>query len=399
MRTTNENDLFRSEVRSFLDANLTDEMRNTRHITTNILGDFDTTMQWHKILYAKGWSAPSWPQQFGGTGWTLEKQFIFAFECVSAGTPRLSPLGLQMVGPAIMGHGNDEQKSFYLPKILSGEESWCQGYSEPQSGSDLASLQTRAVSEGNDYVINGTKIWTTWAHNADRMFCLVRTSTEGKPQEGISFLLINMKTPGITVKPIYTMAGDHEFNQVFLEDVRVPKENRVGAENNGWTVAKYLLEFERGGTAYGAELRNGLTTVRKLANKRSSSDGNRLTDDKVFSLRLAEIEVLLTAVESAEQRAMFDLARTGRPGPISSMLKTRGTEIMQEISELAIEAIAVYAAPNQPEARTAGSNVEPIGTKDEIPIVSRYLNERAGSIYGGSNEIQRNIIAKAVLGM
>jgi alkylation response protein AidB-like acyl-CoA dehydrogenase len=399
MQFSNDDLAFRDEVRAFLAEHLSEEMREARRVTINILGDYASTMQWHKVLHKKGWVAPSWPKEHGGTGWTPTQQYIFASECAAAGAPRLSPLGLDMVAPAIMGFGSEAQKNFYLPRILSGEESWCQGYSEPGAGSDLASLQTRAVSDGDDYIVNGTKIWTTWAHHADRMFCLVRTATEGKPQQGISFILIDMETPGITVKPIHTMAGDHEFNQVFLEDVRVPKANRLGEENEGWTVAKYLLEFERGGSAYGAGLRHGLAAVRRMAERRAGAAGNRLLDDPDFSRRLAEADVALTAVEYTEHRAMADLARTGRPGPASSMLKTRGTETMQQIGELAVQAIGNYALPNQPEARVPGANVRPVNDLDEVPVVARYLNERAGSIYGGSNEIQRNIMAKLVLGM
>ncbi|MDP6815837.1 MAG: acyl-CoA dehydrogenase family protein, partial [Alphaproteobacteria bacterium] len=327
------------------------------------------------------------------------ERYLFAIEYARAGAPRLSPLGLGMVGPALMGHGSEAQKAHYLPRILSAEDVWCQGYSEPGSGSDLASLQCRADGDGEDYLVNGSKIWTTNAHHANRMFCLVRTSNEGKPQEGISFILIEMDSPGISIEPIRIIGGDHEFNQVFFSDVRVPKANRVGAENDGWTVAKYLLEFERGGSAHGAGLRVALDRVRRMAVGRRHSDGRQLVAENAFARRLAALDVELTSVEYTEHRTMAEIAKRGRPGPASSMLKTRGTEVQQAISELAMQAIGYYAAPDQLEARQPGANVEPIGLDDEVPTMAQYLNDRAASIYGGSNEIQRNIMAKLVLGL
>jgi alkylation response protein AidB-like acyl-CoA dehydrogenase len=297
-----------------------------------------------------------------------------------------------------MKFGSDEHKAFYLPRILSGEDVWCQGYSEPGSGSDLASLQTRAVADGDDYVVNGTKLWTTGAQYASRMFCLVRTSTEGKPQEGISFILIDMDTPGITIQPIITLAGDHEVNQVFLEDVRVPIKNRVGPENDGWTVAKYLLEFERGGATYATTLATGLEKLRAIA-EAERTDGGRLIDDSAFAAKLAAVEVRQLAVQATEHRIMSDIAQRGRPGPASSIMKLLGSETNQWISELAVEATQYYAAPYQPEARVPGNNVEPIGPAASIPVMPKYLNFRAATIYAGSSEVQRNIMAKLVLGL
>jgi len=307
-------------------------------------------------------------------------------------------MGLRMVAPAIMRYGTDEQKSHYLPRILSGEDYWCQGYSEPGSGSDLASLQLRAVSDGDDYVLNGSKIWTTHAHWANRMFCLVRTRFEGKPQGGITFLLLDMASPGITVKPIVTLAREHEVNQVFFDNVRVPKANRLGAENDGWTVAKYLLEFERGGGS-GAGLKVTLEKLRAMAKSQQSDEGRPLLEDEAFAVKLAAAEAKLLSIEMTEHRVMSALASGRPPGPASSMLKMAGTEMMQRLDELAIEIAGYYATVPQSEARMPGSNVEPIGPANLMFATPRYLNNRAGSIYGGSNEIQRDIMARLVLGL
>ncbi len=307
-------------------------------------------------------------------------------------------MGLRMVGPCIMRYGTPEQKAHYLPRILSGEDYWCQGYSEPGSGSDLASLQLRAVKEGDDYVLNGSKIWTTHAHLANRMFCLVRTRFDGKPQAGITFLLLDMQSPGITVKPIITLAGEHEVNQVFFDNVRVPVANRLDQENNGWTVAKYLLEFERGGGS-SAGLKVSLEKLRAMASAEISDDGGRLIDDADFRRKLADASVKVEAIEMSEHRVLAALASGRPPGPASSMLKMQGTEMMQKIDELAIEAVGLYGAVYQPEARAAGSNIEPVGPEHGMLAMARYLNNRAASIYGGSNEVQRNIIAQLVLGL
>jgi acyl-CoA dehydrogenase len=282
--------------------------------------------------------------------------------------------------------------------ILSGEDYWCQGYSEPGSGSDLASLQLRAESDRDDYVLNGSKIWTTHAHFADRMFCLVRTRFEGKPQAGITFLLLDMASPGITVKPIVTLAREHEVNQAFFDNVRVPRANRLGAENDGWTVAKYLLEFERGGGS-AAGLKVSLARLHGIACTERSDSGTALIEDARFSTKFAEAEILIDAIEMTEHRVTSALASGKNPGPASSMLKMQGTEAMQRLDELAIEDVDHYACVEQPEARVPGSNIEPIGPGHSVFAMPRYLNNRAATIYGGSNEIQRNIIAQLVLGL
>ncbi|MDA1098968.1 MAG: acyl-CoA dehydrogenase family protein [Proteobacteria bacterium] len=383
---------FRVEVQDFLADHLTPDLRQAGQRTMGICSPHAASQAWQKTLHAKGWAAPSWPVEHGGTGWSAMQRHIFATECNLADAPMLAPMGLDMVGPAIMGHGSAAQQAGYLPRILSAQDSWCQGYSEPGSGSDLASLQCRALRDGDDYIINGSKIWTTHAQYANRMFCLVRTSSLGKPQQGITFLLLDMASPGVRVEPIITMAGNHEVNQVFFEDLRVPRENRVGAENDGWTVAKYLLEFERGGRAWGARLRGALANLRRLADARGIANGS-------LAQRLAALAVDVRSVEFTEQRVIAELTKTGRIGPASSLLKTRACAVLQAISECSVEAIGNYAAPYQPKASQWGSNIDAIGQLDELAVVGRYLDQRARSIAGGSNEVQRNIMAKLVLGM
>lgn len=387
---TPEDLAFRDEVRAFLAAELTPELREAGARQTSVFVEPRHSLAWQKILHARGWVAPSWPKEYGGPGWTEMQRHIFAAECAAASAPSLAPMGLRMVGPCIMRYGTPEQKAHYLPRILSGEDYWCQGYSEPGSGSDLASLQLRAVSDGDHYVLSGSKIWTTHAHHANRMFCLVRTSSEGKPQQGITFLLLDMATPGLKVDPIITLAGEHEVNQVFFDEVRVPKSGRLGEENQGWTVAKYLLEFERGG---------GSAPGLKVALERVRGMAGELAADPHFRRRLAEREIAVQAVEMSELIVLSALAGGRNPGPASSMLKTQGAETMQRIDELAVDAAGAYAAVFQPHAREPGSNAPAIGPEHSLTAMARYLNNRAASIYGGSNEIQRDIIARLVLGL
>ena len=389
---------FRDEVRTFLDANLTDELRRAGRRATSVFMDKTYSLAWQKILHGRGWVAPAWPEPYGGPGWSEMQRYIFAAECARAGAPSLAPMGLKMVGPVIMGYGTEDQKAHYLPRILSGEDYWCQGYSEPGAGSDLAALQLRAEREGDSYVLNGTKIWTTHAHWANRMFCLVRTRTDGKAQAGITFVLLDMQTPGVTVRPIITLAGEHEVNQVYFDNVRVPVSGRVGDENQGWTVAKYLLEFERGGGS-AAGLKVSYERLRALARAERSDDGGALIDDPGFRSRLAAVGVILDAVEMTERRVLAELASGRNPGPASSMLKTQGTETMQKLDELAIEGIAAYAAVDQMTARAPDAGQDFVGPEHGLTSMARYLNNRAGSIYGGSNEIQRDIMARLVLGL
>lgn len=383
---------FRDEVRAFLDANLTPDLREAGQRMTSVFCDKVHSLAWQRILHARGWAAPSWPVEYGGPGWSEIQRHIFHAECARAGAPNLAPMGLRMAAPAIMAFGSREQKARYLPRILSGEDYWCQGYSEPGSGSDLASLRMRAVRNGDDYVLNGSKIWTTHAHWASHMFCLVRTATEGKPQAGITFLLIQMDRPGIKIDPIITLAGEHEVNQVFFDDVRTPQADRLGAENQGWTVAKHLLEFERGG-GYAPGLDASLARLRELAR------AEEIHDDPHYRRRLAEAEIAALAIDITERRVLSALATGAKPGPASSILKVQGSEQLQRLDELGIDALGTYVAPHQPRAREAGSNETPVGPEHGLTTMARYLNNRAASIYGGSNEIQRDVIAKLVLGL
>ncbi|HVK82366.1 MAG TPA: acyl-CoA dehydrogenase family protein, partial [Verrucomicrobiae bacterium] len=291
---------FRDEVRAFLNDNLTPELAAGGRSATSVFCDPQYSLPWQRILHARGWAAPTWPKDFGGPGWSEMQRYIFAEECARAGAPNLAPMGLRMVGPCIMHHGTPEQRAYYLPRILSGEDYWCQGYSEPGAGSDLANLRTRAESDGDHYVINGSKIWTTHAHFANMMFGLVRTDFDAKAQKGITFLLINMKAPGITIRPIINLAGEHELNEVFFDNVRVPKANRIGAENDGWTVAKYLLEFERGGS-FAPALRVCLKRIRAAA-RAESEFGPPLLEDSAFEARLAGAEIKVEAIQVTEHR-------------------------------------------------------------------------------------------------
>ncbi len=382
---------FRDEVRAFLRENLTPDLAAAGRLATSVFIEPEYTLPWQRILHRKGWVAPNWPREYGGTGWDEMQRYIWASECALAGAPGVAPMGLGMVGPCIIGYGTPEQKAHYLPRLLAGEDYWCQGYSEPGSGSDLASLQLRAVSDGDEYVLNGTKIWTTHAHHANKMFCLVRTDTEAKPQLGITFLLLDMATPGIKVDPIITLAGEHELNQVFFDDVRVPKSGRLGKENDGWSVAKYLLEFERGGGS-SAGLEAGIARLEKLVYANGASDSGLIR-------RVGELAMRVQAIKTTEQRVLSDLTSGQPPGPAASMLKIQRTELMQAIDTVGIEALGEYASPYQPDAWQPGANVPVLGPEALVTGMARYLNNRAGSIYGGSNEVQRNIMAKGVLGL
>jgi alkylation response protein AidB-like acyl-CoA dehydrogenase len=395
-----QDEAFRDEVRRFLSESLTEDLREAGRKTSGVFADFAAGLRWHKVLAGRGWSAPTWPKEHGGTGWNATQRYIFARECIAADAPRIFSMGIRMVGPVIMKFGTPEQKAKYLPGIVSGDIVFCQGYSEPGSGSDLASLKTRALRDGDDYVINGTKIWTTGAHVANHMFCLVRTSTEGKPQEGISFVLLDsMDHAGLTVKPIVTLAGDHEVNQVFFDNVRTPVANRIGPENAGWTVAKYLLEFERGGDAYTPNLYARIEDVRRIAREEAADGSGRLLDDRGFAERLAEAEMEAQALEMIEMQVLSDLSRGRNPGAVSSAMKIRGSETLQKLDHLGVEALAWYAAPFEPEARMLGHNEPTVAPEWGLMALPLYLNNRAATIYAGSNEIQRNIIAKAVLGL
>ena len=394
-----EDRAFQSEVRAFLDENLTDEIREGARLTPCVRSPQVASRAWGKALAKKGWLCHAWPQEYGGPGWNTVQRYIFELECALAGVPTLNHMGRKMVGPVVMKYGTPAQKEAFLPGIRNDELMWCQGYSESGAGSDLASLQTRAVSDGDDYIVNGSKCWTTGAHLADHIFCLVRTSTEGKRQEGISFILFSMDTPGITVKPVLTFAGDHEFNEVFFDDVRVPKTNRIGEENKGWTVAKYLLEFERGGVAYSPQVKASVAKLTTIAKQEPIDGGGRLIDNPEFRLNLARLEIQVTAAEMSEKRVMSTLSQGQNPGAASSIFKLRGSEVYQDVLEATMKAIAYYAAPYQPEAYVPGNNVESIAPEAALTATSQHFNQRAATIYAGSSEVQRTIIAKHVLGL
>lgn len=387
---------FRDEVRTFIRDHFPAHLRKRESRDQMEREDF---IAWHKILHAKGWVAPAWPVEYGGTGWTPTQRYIFAEECARAEATHLLPFGLQMVGPVIYTFGTPEQKARFLPRILSAEDWWCQGYSEPGAGSDLASLKTRAERDGDHYILNGQKTWTTLAQYADWGFFLCRTDPQAKKQqEGISFILVDMKTPGVTVRPIIMLDGGHEVNDVYLDNVRVPVENLVGQENQGWTCAKFLLAHERSGIAGVARSKRGVERLKDLARAERADDGETLIKDRDFSRKIADLEIDLTALEYTELRTLAREAAGRGPGPESSLLKIKGTEIQQRLTELAMEAVGQYAQPyfrGFPE----DSNEFPIGPDYARLTAPNYFNFRKASIYGGSNEIQRNIIAKMVLGL
>ena len=386
---------FRDEVRAFIAESYPASLRGKQDEGDELTKeDF---LSWHKVLAKKGWAAPAWPVEYGGTGWTTTQRYIWSEETARADCIRLLPFGLAMVGPVIYTFGTPEQKALFLPRILSGEDWWCQGYSEPGAGSDLASLRTKAVQDGDDYVVNGQKTWTTMAQHADWGFFLVRTDADAKMQEGISFLLIDMKSPGITVRPIITLGGEHEVNEVFLDNVRVPVANRVYEENKGWTCAKFLLAHERVGIAGVASSKRGVEKLKAVA--ATEMDGERsLLPNPFFRRKVAELEIDLAALEYTELRTLAGMAAGKGPGPESSVLKIKGSEIQQRLTELTLEMAGHYGAPYF-RGFGAGDNEHPIGPAWANRAAPPHFNARKTTIYGGSNEIQRNVIAKMVLGL
>ena len=393
---SDKDQIFREEVKSFIEDNLNKE--TARRIGEGLPVSKEDTQEWQIKLSKKGWMAPNWPKEYGGTGWSLTQRYIFDEECGAASTPRTIPFGVTMVGPVIIKYGTEEQKKKYLPKILSSDQWWCQGYSEPGSGSDLASLSTKAIKDGDCYIINGTKTWTSLAHHADMMFVLVRTRSDCKPQEGISFILIDMKSEGISVNPIVTLDGSSEINMVYLENVKVPFENLIHEENKGWTVAKYLLGHERVSIAEVARSKKALSRVKEIA--RLNFDGGRsLTKNDRFMDKIIKCEVKLQALEYAELKVISDAVKGNPPGAEASILKIRGSEIQQQITELTLEASGYYAYPYQMKSMEKGSNEPIVGPSWGISSAPKYFNTRKTTIYGGSNEIQKNILAKMVLGL
>ncbi|MEI8301937.1 MAG: acyl-CoA dehydrogenase family protein [Burkholderiales bacterium] len=381
---------FRDEVRGWLAANVPADLRQ-KVLDYQELSKEDL-VRWHKILAAKGWVAPAWPKEWGGTDWDATRRYIFEEEYALAGAPPIAPFGPTMVASVLLHFGTDVQKQRHLPDIYNGNVFWCQGYSEPGSGSDLASLKTRAERQGDHYVVNGQKIWTTLGHYGDWIFCLVRTdATTGKRQEGISFLLIDMKTPGITVRPLLLLDEAHEVNEVFFDDVRVPVENLVHEENKGWTVAKYLLGHERLNTGRIGGSKRELAKLKQMA-ARTQVNGKPLLDDLRFKDRLARVEIELMALEITNMRFLDEMRRTGNIGPEVSMLKIKGTEIQQALTELSMQVMGPMAQAFRP---ISYNDFDEFGAS----MAARYFNFRKTSIYAGSNEIQRNIFSKMALGL
>ncbi len=395
---TEEELAFRDEVKKFFAEKYPEDIRTKRD--QGIPLSPADTVRWQKILYEQGWFAVNWPVEYGGTGWDVVKQYIFANEMAANNAPVIVPFGVKMVGPIIYSFGNEEQKKRFLPDILESNVWWCQGYSEPGSGSDLASLSTKADRDGDHYVINGTKTWTTLGQHADWIFCLVRTSSDvARRQEGISFVLIDMKTPGVSVKPIITIEGDHEVNEIHFENVRMPVENLIGEEGKGWTYGKILLQHERTNIAGVAQSKYRLGKLKAKAGS-SVHGGTPLLDEQNFTRKVAALEIELKALEYTELRTLASVAVGKAPGPESSILKIRGTEVQQTLDALFVEAAGYYALPYIPAQYVLDFPEEDrVGSGTETQSSLQYFNNRKASIYGGSNEIQKNIISKHVLGL
>ena len=393
---TPEEEAFRAEVQAFLKAKLPERIA-TKVKAGQRLSKADQD-EWHAILNERGWLANHWPEAYGGPGWGAVEKFIFDTECALAGGPRIVPFGVNMLGPVLIKFGNEAQKRYWLPRILSGADWWCQGYSEPGAGSDLASVKTTAVRQGDHYIVNGQKTWTTQGQHANMIFCLVRTDREAKAQSGISFLLVDMQSPGVELRPIRTLDGDKEVNEVFFTDVKVPVENLVGEENKGWTYAKYLLTYERTGIAGVGFCIAALAKLKVVAAK-VMKNGQPLDQDPLFAARMAQVEIDLENMKTTNLRVIAAVAGGGVPGAESSMLKIRGTEIRQEILSLIRRAVGPYALPFIEEAQYEGYADEPVGPKEAATAAANYFNYRKLSIFGGSNEIQKNIISKMILGL
>lgn len=392
---------FQQEARQFLQDKLPKDISKRilagAHMGTHL--SKDDHVRWQKILHDQGWAGINWPVEYGGTGWTPAQKYIWANECAEAGAPDVIPFGIKMVAPVIYTFGNEAQKQRFLPDTLATIIWWCQGYSEPNAGSDLASIKTTAVRDGNEYIVNGTKTWTTLGHYADWIFCLVRTGEPHvKNQKAISFLLIDMNDPGITVSPIITLDGYREVNEVHFDNVRVPLENRIGEEGLGWTYAKELLTHERTGIARVGISKMRLQALKKAVAKCPVGEGN-LLDDPIFAKKVAEVEIELIALDYTELRILSAVSTGKAPGPESSILKIKGTEVAQMIDELHVEAAGYYGMPFVKAQFQDGFEGEHVGPGSAANAAPRYFNNRKASIYGGSNEIQKNIICKAVLGL
>ncbi|RZJ94967.1 MAG: acyl-CoA dehydrogenase [Novosphingobium sp.] len=395
-----EDAAFRDEVRAFLAAHLPEAIRAGAAASPTVFVEPEIGQAWNAVLNAKGWLGYQWPEAHGGTGWSPLRRYIFEKECALAGAPNLTVLGLKLVAPVIWTFGTEAQKAFYLPRILSGEDYWCQGFSEPGSGSDLASLQCRAVLNGDHYVLNGSKMWTTHAHHANRMFCLVRTDPGAKKQAGISFLLVDMNQPGISVRPILTVAGDHEVNQVFLEDVVVPAQDLVGDEGQGWAIAKFLLENERGGSCHAPKLIYDLDQLVQAAQSESDGRGGTMAQDTHWQRRAARARLGVQALEMIELKIISELAQGRKPGPQTSLAKLLASNLRQEIDLLAVDLYGPAGLQLEWTRPLYGDNAPaPVHSRDAQMAAPRYLNSRAWTIFGGTNEVQANIIARSVLGL
>ncbi len=399
---------FRDEVRAFLDEKLAPDLRQAGRLMTSVYADHEASMAWQAILHERGWAAPAWPAEYGGCDWTLTQHYIFARESTLAGAPSLSPMGIMMVAHAIIAFGTPEQKDYFLPRILTGEVFFCQGYSEPEAGSDLAALSMAAVDDGDDLVCTGSKIWTTHAMEANWIFALVRTTRGAKRQQGITFVLIDMSTPGIEIRPLVMTSGEEIQTQIFFDAVRVPKSGVIGAIDDGWTVAKYLLEFERGGGAAAPALQVMAESIAAAAERQPGPAGGTLIEDPAFAAKLADARIRTEVLEILEYRVLAIVAEGRNPGAASSMLKILSTELSQAITELAMEAAGPRGRVYQPHGTRPGGPVADFtppadgyvsGDPWQAVAPLRYFNDRAGSIYAGSNEIQRNILAKATLGL
>ena len=393
-----ELEAFRAEVAEFFATAPTEAVREAGRKTTSVFAPFDQCMEWHRILHKKGWSAPHWPKEYGGPGWSVEQRFIFAEEYRKADLPPLLPQSTGMVGPLLIDLGTKAQQEKYLPGILSGEDFWAQGYSEPNSGSDLASLSCRADPDGDDYIINGSKIWTTYAHHANRMFMLVRTSNEGKKQQGITFLLLDRTDyPGMEIRPIYGLDGFPEQCEVFFDNVRVPQSGRVGEENDGWTVAKHLLKHERGGSAASPTLTRYVERAREAADETPSPFGGTMADDPVFQREIGELEADIASLSHLEKLAISG-HEIARDPSFPSMNKTINSELVQRASVLMTQVSGVSGLARQLEALRVGSNIAPLGSEFDLISMPLYLNSRATTIYAGSNEVQRDLISRSMAG-
>ncbi|QDI77968.1 MULTISPECIES: acyl-CoA dehydrogenase family protein [Leisingera] len=393
---TREEQAFRTEVRQWLEDTLPHELREKVRLGKR-LAKADIEL-WHSLLHTRGWLAPNWPRAYGGCEWNAVQRHIFEEEACLAHAPRSLPFGLSMLAPVLLAFGSEEQRQRFLPRILNGQDWWCQGYSEPGAGSDLAAVKTRAVRDGDHYVVNGQKTWTTLGQHANWIFCLVRTDPDAKKQEGISFLLIDMDTPGVTVRPIVLIDGEPEVNEVFFDNVRVPAENLVGEENKGWTYAKYLLTHERTNIA-GVGFSNALLTTLKHVAARVNSGGRPLAQNPHFAARIAQAEIDLMAMATTNLRVVSAAANGQAPGAESSMLKVKGTVIRQELTSLLRRAMGPDALPFQPDFLDGGSNAAALGPDHAAAAAPSYFNMRKLSIFGGSNEVQRTIITKAILGL